>query len=76
MNDKELAAAYKAQRDSLLGFIQNADVSSGVCCCGDAMDSHGMYCGHNPVDMWDHSVLCYTEELGKFDKFLDADQPA
>lgn len=59
------AAHYKAQRDSLLEFIKNAPVSSGVCCCGDDMEKHGnpMYCGHNPVDMWDHSVRCYVEDI-------------
>lgn len=40
-------------------FIRNAPVSSGVCCCGDSMDTHdsGMYSGHSPVDQWDYSVM-------------------
>lgn len=75
MNDKLLASEYKRQRDNLLAFIQHADVSSGVCCCGNSMDKHGMWDGHNPVDMWDHSVLCYTEEFESFDKSLDTNKP-
>lgn len=65
----ELAAAYKKQRDDLLAFMQNAPVSSGVCCCGDDMERHAnpMDCGHRPVDQWDHSVLCYAEEVARFD---------
>lgn len=64
--ERGLAAAYKAQRDNLLAFIQNAPVESGVCCCGDSMDKHYSQ-DHSAVDMWDHSVLCYAEEFAKFD---------
>lgn len=69
MNDKDLAAAYKKQRDDLLKFIQTAQVSSGVCCCGDDMKAHAspMICGHNPVDMWDHAVITWTEDIAKLD---------
>lgn len=74
MSDKERAAAYKKQRDELLAFIKNAEVSSGVCCCGDNMVNHAspMICGHNPVDMWDHAVLCFEEDIAKFDKDQEA----
>lgn len=36
-------------------FIQHAEVSSGLCCCGDSMKGHGdvFETGHFPVDMWD-----------------------
>ena len=69
MSPLELAAAYKKQRDDLLAFMENAPVSSGVCCCGDDMTKHPdpMWCGHNPVDMWDHSVVCAIEDARKFD---------
>ncbi|WP_292041545.1 hypothetical protein [Massilia sp. UBA6681] len=62
-------ARIKDQRDRLLAFIQNAGVSSGVCCCGDSMERHGnpMDSGHNPVDMWDHGVACWTEEIAESD---------
>lgn len=64
------AARYKEQRDRMLQFMQNADVRSGVCCCGDDIERHGnpMDCGHSPVDMWDHSVLCWAEEIRKSDE--------
>lgn len=65
----QLAIDYKAQRDYLLEFIKNAQVSSGVCCCGDDMAKHAnpMHCGHNPVDTWDHAVICVTDDIAKFD---------
>lgn len=32
--------------------IEHADMSDGVCCCGDDMETHSepMSCGHSPVD--------------------------
>lgn len=70
MTDKELAAAYKAQRDELLAFMRRAPVSSGVCCCGDDMEKHAspMICGHSPVDQWDDSVYSWAEQIAKFDR--------
>lgn len=37
---------------SLLGCIENCEVLSGCCCCGDDMNGHGlpMVCGHEAVD--------------------------
>ena len=67
MTDKELAEAYKKQRDSLLEFMQNAPVSSGVCCCGNDISKYYSCDNHSPVDQWDHNVDRYTEELAKFD---------
>ena len=51
-------AAEQAKNVGLRDFIASAQVSSGVCCCGEAMDGHSspMSCGHSPVDMWDHAV--------------------
>lgn len=65
-----LAEQYKKQRDDLLEFMKGAQVSSGVCCCGDMMDKHAspMICGHNPVDIWDHAVMSYSEEIAAFDE--------
>ncbi len=47
-----------AQIEMMREFIARAPVSSGVCCCGEAIDRHSspMICGHSPVDLWDHSV--------------------
>lgn len=44
----------------LVEFIKNADVSSGVCCCGGRADHQ--YDDHSPVDMWDHCVLEIVKE--------------
>ena len=46
----------REQVKMLRDFIASAQVSSGVCCCGEAMDGHSspMSCGHSPVDMWDY----------------------
>lgn len=51
-------AAEQAKNVGLRDFIARAQVSSGVCCCGEPIDGHSspMSCGHSPVDMWDHAV--------------------
>lgn len=35
-----------------IAMLDNADLESGVCCCGDSMQGHSdpMACGHSPVD--------------------------
>lgn len=50
-------AEVVAERDSLrkctvtaLAFLRSAPLESGVCCCGDAVDTHTMGSGHSPVD--------------------------
>lgn len=55
---RQQLAAEQAKNVKLLDFIARAQVSSGVCCCGEPMDGHPspMSCGHSPVDMWDHAV--------------------
>ena len=46
----------QARIEQLTNFIRYAQVSSGVCCCGESMEGHPshMTCGHSPVDMWDY----------------------
>ena len=49
-----------------VGFVTDAPVDSGICCCGDSMEGHAspMHCGHNPVDQWDHSLDLWLKNLG------------
>ena len=55
---RQQLAAEQAKNMELRDLIAHAQVSSGVCCCGEPMDGHSspMSCGHSPVDMWDHAV--------------------
>lgn len=49
----------RAAYDHAWGFAHDtlqSPVSSGVCCCGDNVDSHNYYSGHSPVDSWDYAV--------------------
>lgn len=54
--DEDKIIAQQARIEQLTNFIKYAQVSSGVCCCGDSMEGHPspMTCGHSPVDMWDY----------------------
>lgn len=45
------------------GFVEGAPVSSGVCCCGDSMESHNAYSDHSPVDTWDNGVKQFSQEM-------------
>lgn len=56
MTKDEIILAQQARIEQLCNFIKHAQVSSGVCCCGDSMEGHPspMACGHSPVDMWDY----------------------
>lgn len=45
-------------------FVRNAPVSSGFCCCGDAMDKHGPFDGHAPTDQWEYSLHLWLEQIG------------
>lgn len=49
-NDKK--ATLVIVLENILGILENCDISSGVCMCGDSMEHHGnpMDCGHSPVD--------------------------
>lgn len=50
-----LAKAVEALR-ATTASIEHADMSDGVCCCGDNMDGHAdpMSCGHSPTDMGEY----------------------
>lgn len=55
-HDEDKIIAQQARIEQLTNFIKHAQVSSGICCCGDSMEGHPspMTCGHSPVDMWDY----------------------
>lgn len=45
-------------------FVRNAQVSSGVCCCGGDMDKHGPSDEHSPTDQWDYSLYNWLDQIG------------
>lgn len=61
---RQQLAAAQAREQQLRKLLEHAPVSSGVCCCGDSMDSHPdpMVCGHSPVDQWDWAVWSLLKE--------------
>lgn len=70
-HDEDKIIAQQARIEQLTNFIKYAQVSSGVCCCGDSMEGHPspMTCGHSPVDMWDYHS---GELLGAYPDDLSA----
>ena len=60
LNERDEKLARYAE---FLAWCESAPVSSGVCCCGDNMESHGHYADHGAVDEWDHSLGNWAKEL-------------
>ena len=52
----------QARVAELYDLIQYAQVSSGVCMCGDDIKDHNQASGHSPVDVWDHAVEQINKE--------------
>lgn len=54
--------------ESLLYALQQAEIKTGVCCCGDSMDRHDIAynCGHSPVDMFDHYGLPVLKDAMRY----------
>lgn len=62
--------ALIAERDAMRGalesaadFLETAPIESGVCCCGDAIDSHGLWSGHSPVDAACYAASQHAESI-------------
>ena len=53
---------------NVLYVLQNCELKTGVCCCGDQMDRHDLAwnCGHSPLDMFDHYGLPVVDAAQKF----------
>lgn len=73
----EIIDRLRGERDAwasfathLMGFVEHAPVSSGICCCGDDMTRHAnpMDCGHTPVDQWDNAVCGFVQEFEALQK--------
>lgn len=56
----ELIAENSSLKDLLAqaaAMIRNADVETGVCCCGSPVETHGFGDGHSPVDQGGYYAL-------------------
>lgn len=64
MNDDNLLYELTLLR-KFRDFVMSAPVGSGICCCGDDMENHssGWICGHEAVDQWNYSLLCWQKEF-------------
>jgi len=63
----ELQAIIDAQAATIaraIAIIEHCDVTEGVCCCGDDMDTHAepMSCGHSPVDHGSYTASQWLDE--------------
>lgn len=58
--------------DEFASGVFSAQVSSGSCCCGSAMDRHEspMHCGHSAVDEWSWFLELSEKKLGLSEREL------
>ena len=57
--------ALRGRVAELEHLIRYAQVESGVCMCGDEIESHNQASGHSPVDIWDHAVEKALEDTSE-----------
>lgn len=64
--ERDQLRARIAKFEQFVEWVEQAPVSSGVCCCGDYMENHSspLTCGHEPVDGWHHALHGWLKELG------------
>lgn len=48
--------------NEFVDWVKNAQVDSGVCCCGDPVAGH-LLDSHSPVDMWHYGLDQWVSEL-------------
>lgn len=46
-----------------LTALERGKFSTGVCCCGSNVDSHGFYDGHSPVDEGDRYAALLIQDI-------------
>lgn len=51
--ERQLEQAKSALK-GCVGVLEQADCSTGYCCCGSSTESHGLGDGHSPVDAGDY----------------------
>mgnify|MGYP000846790213 FL=1 len=59
-----IISAQAATIARAIAIIEHCDVTEGVCCCGDDMDTHAepMSCGHSPVDHGSYTASQWLDE--------------
>jgi hypothetical protein len=50
--------------DRMLGILPDVSTVSGVCCCGDGMETHAhpMSAGHSPTDSGSYAVSGWEDD--------------
>lgn len=79
---------YRAERDAeradkacehleaVLHSLHQAEIKTGVCCCGDSMECHdsAYNCGHSAVDMFDYYGLPIIRSAETFLEDIKSDE--
>lgn len=74
--DRELADKACVHLQNVMYALQQAEIKTGVCCCGDSMEGHdpGYNCGHSALDMFDYYGLPILDAAQKFLEDVRSDE--
>jgi hypothetical protein len=74
LNARVAGLEVEAVLDQCIASIEHADMSDGVCCCGDDMATHPepMSCGHAPVDAGEYYAHQALQNARKLRASMDA----
>lgn len=64
-----MSKEYKTVPAEFLTFLKDAPVGSGICMCGDKMEDHSPHGYHSPVEMWDHNLNSWLDEIKSLNSF-------
>lgn len=58
-----MSKEYKSVPAEFLTFLKDAPVGSGICMCGDNMADHSPHGDHAAVEMWDHTLASWLDDI-------------
>lgn len=58
-----MSSELEKAAEAAIAFLRSAPMESGYCCCGSAVDQHGMGDGHSPVDELAYHANRIAEQL-------------
>lgn len=61
MTNDDLKALLREARE----LVASGDFRTGLCCCGEPMDTHGYMGNHGPVDEGDRAVMEFTMRVNE-----------
>ena len=49
--------------ERVVSLLDNVNISTGFCCCGNELESHGIWCGHSPRDEGEYQASGLRQDI-------------